>query len=150
MGIETMIIDESCTSDLIKRLEKVRRGKLSFKTKNLVIKGREISVSVPGRSLYNDIMKAEVEYTKPMYIKVNGLLVKIPPKSIGIDEGEVHVIGYRRNKTEEAFDRKDSDIVFARVLDPELTLYTQNNKIVLNQVIGMPIIFVRTGVINYK
>jgi len=131
-------------------LENTKREEFSFKTKNLVITGRDIFIRVPGRNPYNDINRVEAEYSNSMDVKINGLLVKIPPKSIGIGQGRIHIIGYRTNKTEEAFARKQGDIVVEKIFDPELTLYTNNGEIVLNQVIGMPVIYVSKGLLSYK
>ena len=119
-----------------------------FSTRSLSIDGK-MDVRIPGREVYDNIDKILVVYEQPMEIDLRGNI----HENAGVIEAEstrVSVTGYRENKAESALDRKGKEIVLMKKMkDPEVTMYRGNERIILNQVIGMPIININKGSMTY-
>ncbi len=148
----------SLLNEVSKSLE---RGHVSFRDKKKEISTRYLTVSgrmevkLPGRESYKDVTSFSISYEEPMSIDIKGKIAEADGdrdrQCCMVQEGRLEVIAYRVNKTEEVLDRTNEKVQLnmRRIIDPEITIYQGDKKIILNQVIGIPVVSVNSGYITF-
>ena len=131
-----------------KELE-IKEERRKFSAKYLTITG-QINVKLPGRAHYNNVNTLSVCYEHPMEVELDGRLLETKD-GLEIKEGRMQIISYRENPAETALDKREEDMTIRRrIPDPEITLHQEGKTIVLNQVLGIPIIKINSGLLTYK
>jgi hypothetical protein len=140
-----MAVSTIQTSSRRVTLEKeVKEGARRFKTRSLTVTG-QMSVKLPGREEYQGVTSVSVSYNDTIGIDLRGLLRDSVNGGVEVKEGRVKVTADRENKTE-------TDLYQERpmlLLDPEITIYRGKRKTVLNQVGGVPVIHIVSGLVTY-
>jgi hypothetical protein len=129
-----------------------KKEKRKFFTRYLTITG-ELEVKVPGRPSYENVASCSVCYKTPIEFDLDGRVADLETekgKGLIVENARVHLTAYRENKTESELGRSDGEINLKRLPDPEVTLSQNNKTIVLNQVIGIPVVYIKKGMINYN
>ncbi|MBI2106777.1 hypothetical protein HYT57_02225 [Candidatus Woesearchaeota archaeon] len=155
--MENVSVMENPNLTLVDKIEcreqEINRGiyeHRSFSTKSLILRGK-VDVKVPGRETYQNVDEVFINYEQPMEVDLRGCIAETE----GILEvcfGRLQVVAYRENKAETALDKRYGSIVVVEPKqqpDPEITMYTGDKRVVLNQVIGIPVINVRQAKLTY-
>jgi hypothetical protein len=121
----------------------------NFSTKSLTVNGK-INVKIPGREAYEGVDSFSVTYDQPMEVELRGMVYENDEGILEVDYTRFSVKGDRENKAETALDRIGKETVIKLLPDPEITLYRGDERIVLNQVIGIPVINVKSGSMTYS
>ena len=106
-----------------------------------------VDVRIPGNKNIISAEGVNVKHSDPMSIKLNGLLREdygLIPLSDYVKEADVLVYADRVNQTELAMGKKQV------IKDPEIIIRSNGREITLNQVHGVPRLYVREGIIRYK
>ena len=153
-----------CLNMAVKTLEGTIRGKSivapqtqrpygnkQFSTRSLIITG-EMDLKIPGRGAYMGIDSVHVCYQKPMDVDLSGNMSENSEGLLEVNNGRMQITAYRENEAENALDKIKGEIELQikEIPDPEITLYRGKEQIVLNQVIGIPIINIIRGSVNYS
>lgn len=129
-----------------------KKEKRKFFTRDLTITG-EMEVKVPGRLSYKNVDMCSVCYETPIEVDLSGRIAEMKTETgrgLMVENARVQLTAYRENKTESELESGDGKISLKRLPDPEITLFRNNKRVVLNQVIGVPVVYIKRGVINYN
>ncbi len=146
------VVNSSATETLrvnrAQRHQKVYEHR-TFSTRSLTVNGK-MDVKIPGRETYEGIDGFTATYEQPMEVDLRGNVYENPEGILEIDFTRFSVTGYRENKAETALDRIGKESIIKLLPDPEITLYRGDERIVLNQVIGIPVVNVKSGSMTYS
>lgn len=140
-------IKETEQREILEQLE-LKEERKKFYARSLTVTG-EMSVKVPGRETYEGVSSFSASYEKPMEVDIMGRMLETK-EGIKLKQGRMQITAYRENPAENALERKEKDMIIRRQLpDPEITLYENEKKIVLNQVFGVPVVTISHGSVTY-
>ncbi len=115
-----------------------------FAATSLTITGK-MSLRVPGREEYTDVTELNVMYPD-FNATMTGFLTETDENAVDVISGRLEIKAFRTNPTERTLYRKQDRME----LDPEITFYQRGKKVVLNQVIGKPVVHIDEGKVTYK
>ncbi len=116
----------------------------NFSAFSLTITG-EMSLRVPGREVYEGIKGVNITYTELLQVEIKGLLRDVG-NGVEVEEGRLEAIGLRADPTITALNLKKPEIGY----DPEITIFRGGESVVLNQVIGLPVVCITKGFVTYR
>lgn len=140
-------VKETGQREILEQLE-LKEEQKKFYARSLTVTG-EMIVKLPGRDLYKSVQSFSASYEKPMEVDLLGKMLETR-EGIKLEQGRMQITAYRENSAENALERKEKDMTIRRQLpDPEITLYENEKKIVLNQVLGVPVVTISHGSVTY-
>lgn len=125
------------------------QGHRNFSTRHLTVRGM-MNVQIPGRDPYTNVTALTMVYAQPMDVDLRGKMAETSGGLLEVRDGRMQVVAYRENGAETALaEKKGSVVTYDKLVDPEVTISRGDERIVLNQLIGSPVVSVKSGSVSY-